>query len=124
MLNQPFSQVMRDAEEALLGAILIEGTCVNVLPEIKDLVSTDDFSRDIYQRIYRAMLKCELPHIINVAHQMFTDKTLESKDCAAMRLFIAFCPTSLEYLAYAQAVSAYAKARRGSKSKADFKGGI
>jgi replicative DNA helicase len=110
-----------EAERALLSAIIIEGSAHNILPEIQ--LSASDFTTELHQDIFRAMLKCELPNIITVPYQMWVDKKLTPNDLQYIWDMIADCPSSLEYESYAMVVKEYSKAREGLR-KPSFKGAV
>lgn len=108
-------QLTIDAECALLGAILLEGTVKNVILELREVINTNDFYSGAHRAIYSAMLQCELPHIVNVAYQMWIDGTYEKRGSAYLSHCIAVCPDSLIYMDYAKIVRNYADSRRGNK---------
>jgi replicative DNA helicase len=110
-----------EAERALLSAIIIEGSAHNIIPEIN--ITVTDFTTELHQDIFRAVLKCELPNIITVPHQMWVDKKLTPNDLQYIRDMIADCPNSLEYESYAIVVKEYSKAREGLR-KPCYKGAI
>jgi|GEM_PF-3638884 replicative DNA helicase len=113
-----------EAERALLGAILIEGTSENVIPIVSAILSVNDFNQETpHIKIYNAMLKCDLPHIVNVPRQMVDDYTWQDSDYSYLMLLIADCPNSLDYKSYAKAVKDYSNERRGF-IKPRFKGAI
>lgn len=121
-------EAIRQAEEALLGAILIESSySANPVYEIKFIVSASDFLDhnkydNRHSRIYQAMLNCDRPQQINVAIEMARQGTLKPRDCAHLSHCIAMCPCSLDYLSYAKVVKEYSLIRNGKKMPVGFRG--
>ncbi len=103
-----------DAEDSLIGSILIDSSCghVEAIRKVRNIVAPDDFQQSIDRLIYAAMLSCEVPHQINVAHEMVRLGTLVDGAIAHMSLCVS-TTTGLEYLDYAKAVREYSLNRQG-----------
>lgn len=114
------------AEEALLGAILIESTSTGMqsIREVTRLITPEDFagflpSQPIFrqlkrQRIYYAMTQSDLPpHQINTARTMANLKILQEDDIPYLCRLVATTPCSLDYMHYAKAVKGYSYQRQG-----------
>lgn len=130
------TQAAIDAEEALLGAILIESTTStkDAITGISTMLSISDFygygpnapieRQPQNTRIYHAMLHSKNPpHQIEVVRTMSRLGILQSGDIPYLCHLVAVCPCSLDYPHYAEAVRDYSKARRGD-ARPVFKGGI
>ncbi len=113
----------REAEQALLGAILIESSNGS-----KDAITaaraialpshfTDHgFTDNQNERIYTAMLSCDgAPDQINVARYLFQIGDLRKGDIPHLCNLVAECPDCFQYIEYANAVKEYAEARNGHK---------
>jgi hypothetical protein len=125
-MNQlELSEATEQAEEALIGAILIQSTggFRHVIDEVAPILQPWDFrgctrtdrpDRWIWRaRVFYAMLQCELaPHIINVSHKLFELNMLEVMDCSLMMSCAANVPCSLDYMDYARAVKDYSIKRQ------------
>lgn len=121
----------REAEGALLGAILVEASRGNrqAIHEVKFIVEPTDFLDapfydDQHTRIYRAMLSCaDPPNEVVVAKQMDNEGTLRKGDCSYLCMLIATCPCSLDYEYYAKAVADYSLKRKlhYNTNKGNFK---
>ena len=106
------------AEQALLGAILLSGATGTrqAIQEVATIISPEDFSLDLHQRIYKAMLQCDKPpHEINVAYEMARQNNLQKLDYSFMVETIVNTPCWLDYLDYADKVKAYSLQRQGIK---------
>lgn len=109
-------QATGEAEEALLGAILIESTrgTREAINAVSHILSAHEFHGQGRAKIYQAMLQCPLPpHQISVALQMKDMGTLEPGVCSYLCLMVSTVPCSLDYMHYALAVKGYSKARKG-----------
>lgn len=107
-----------NAEECLIGAILIESTdgTRNAINQIATILAPEEFYSDQHSLIYTAMLRCPLPpHQINTARQMLADKTLEDGVCSLLCQCVSVTPSSLDYFDYAMAVKRYSEHRSGIK---------
>lgn len=124
----------RLAEQALLGAILIESSCgsMTAIHTARGRVRPEDFlgylatakpwDRCIHARIYQAMLSCQLPpHQINTAQEMNRLHILQPGDCAYLLELISLCPCALDYKSYAVVVARYAELR-GIKRSPSYRG--
>lgn len=99
-----------DAEEAVLGSILIDPDIVETLRLELDRA---DFYSSANQLIYKAMLKCEKANQIAVAHQLNADGHLElAGGVAYLSHLISICPTSLDAEYYAKIVKDCAARRK------------
>ncbi len=117
-LYTEYREARRQAEQFLLGAILIESAYHNdrqVITEVSTIVLPNDFSdftmfKGIHTRIYKAMLATnQAPHQINVAEYLYKQDELEKRDCRYLRILVANCECSLDYLDYAKTVHNYAQ---------------
>ncbi len=115
----------KEAEEALLGAILIESASAgtrDAIKEVSNIIVVSDFEDGQFHdglrsRIYAAMLSClEVPHQINVALELERTDKLHKGDCAYLCHLVSVCPCSLDYMDYAQAVISYSDKRKGIES--------
>lgn len=114
------------AEESLLGAILIESTdgTRDTIEEVSKIITASDFRDFRCSRIFSAMQQCSLPpHQINTARSLHEINKLEKNDCAYLCHLVSICPCSLDYLDYAKAVKEYSNQRGGVK-KPSYKGSI
>jgi len=101
----------RDAEEALLGSLLIEATSLAVR-HVQSIINHADFfqSQDRqHSRIFQAMTKCDHVDEISVALKMQELGLLRKGDCGYLRHLISETPNSLDYLYYAKAVRRYSR---------------
>lgn len=105
-----------EAEESLLGAILIEATATHSLAihQVQSFVNWADFSDatdydNKRTRIFKAMTLCPHPEIVSVAQKMQELKTMRQGDISYLHHLIAECPTSMDYIYYAKAVRWYAR---------------
>jgi len=114
-----------DAEESLLGAILIQSTggSRQAIDAVMDIIRPWDFRGCVATdkpwmwiwraRVFYAMTLCESsPHIINVAHKLAELNLLEPYDCSLMAQCESNTPCSLDYLDYAKAVKDYSVKRQ------------
>ena len=116
------NQLMRDAEEALIGSILISASNGDREPidELKGFISPIDFNDERLRRIYKAM--CDLktaPHPINVAQELNRTNQLKEYDCSHLLHLISICPTWMDYLDYAKVVKDFSLKRNGLKAVPD-----
>lgn len=114
-----------EAEESLLGALLIEATDFNneAIKEVAQIITPQDFSdayqgRGLRERIFTAMLSCPHPDQVAVARELNRTGKLQRGDCAYLCHLVAVCPMSLDYMHYAEVVSQYSKLRNPGKKKA------
>lgn len=90
-----------DAEEAVIGAILIDPECIRVLS-----LSPSDFFTEQNQLVYQAMLKTELPNQITVAHELAKMNKLDDAGGASyLSYLVSKTPTSIGVESYAKVVS-------------------
>jgi len=109
------STATQDAEEALIGAILVEASdgTKDFVVDISCIVSASDFKDELNQQIYKAMLNCsEAPHQINVARKMVELGVLGKYAIAHMSHCISVSPNSMDYIDFAKAVKYYSELRR------------
>lgn len=121
MLNTGITEATLEAEECLIGSILIEsatyGTRQSIIQAV-EYVSPLDFYSEQHRVIFEAMIKCpKPPHIINTAMQMQSEGTLTPKLPAHLRHCISVVPCSLDYLDYARAVKQYSDSRQGKATR-------
>lgn len=120
---------IEEAEEALIGAILIESVRSDkAIHEVSKLIEPWDFrgclksdkpDRWVWRgRIYYAMTLCDRPHIINVAHKMIELDIFHALDASLMSHCEAGVPCSLDYMDYARVVKDYS-IKRQAKYYAD-----
>jgi len=119
-------QASLDAEDALIGSILIESTdgTRGAINQVAGVIKPADFYTEMDRDIFSAMLSCPLPpHQINTAHQMLADNTLGTGSISHMSFCISITPCSLDYLDYAEAVKRYSEIRTGKK-RIIYKGAV
>jgi len=118
-------EARREAERALLGAILIEAACYHqAISEVKKILSLADFldapfHKGQHARIFEAMTHLEYPHQVSVAEKLNDMGKLQTGDCAYLCGLVADCPCSLDYMDYAQTVLNYS-----TKKKPQYKNGV
>ncbi len=113
------------SEKALLGAILLWGThSKDALNDIVPIVQVTDFAIPTHQRIYKAMLQCNLPHELAVAQQLSQTSNLQKGDVAYLVSLEAFCPSCMDYLEYARQVATYASHRQGIRYQQTHRRGV
>lgn len=103
-----------DAEEAVLGSLLIDGEAIH---QISDRLQPADFSggsnQSVYQACHDLYLRNEAINQVTVAQELSRQDKLESCGGAAyLSHLISVCPTSLDIVDYAQIVSRLALMRR------------
>lgn len=116
-----------DAEEALIGAILIESTCGNreAINKVSTNLEANHFWHEDNQAIFKAMVNCPLPpHQVNLARQMHSDNTLTNGILSHLCHCVSVCPCSLDYMDYANAVKRYSAIRTGKKLSPHIKGAL
>ncbi len=120
-------EAQQQAERALLGALLIEGsrrdnTAISEVKQKLPLACFSDaqFYNGIHARIFEAMTHCEFPHQIAVAEEMTRTGKLQKGDCDYLVGLVAECPCSLDYMDYAQTILKYSF----SKTKPKYKDGV
>jgi len=116
----------QEAEESLLGAILLESSASSKesIRKVSPVVHYSDFfgfnpGHDkqpklwpVNSRIFYAMTQCpDPPHQINTALQMDRLGILQDYDIAYMQHLVVICPCPLDYLDYAKAVKEYSTKR-------------
>ena len=108
-----------NAEDALLGAILIDSAFSHnrkAISEVATILIPKDFLDERCGRIYEAMIKCEgIPHQIHVGKQLVDSGKAQTGDIAYMSYCISGCPCSLDYMEYAESVVYYAMRRNPSR---------
>ena len=116
----------KEAERALLGALLIEGSCPTSTPmaEVAPIVCPTDFldaqfHEGQHTRIFTAMLQCVHPHQIAVAQELNRTEQLQWGDCVYLSELVAEA-ISLEYVEFARIVAGYSR----PLLKPKFQGGI
>lgn len=116
----------QQAEESLLGAILLESSdsSKESIRKASSIIHYSDFygfnpGHDkqpklwpIRSRIFHAMTQCpEAPHQINTALQMDRLGILQDGDITYMQHLVVICPCPLDYADYAKAVKEYSVKR-------------
>lgn len=97
-----------DSERAVLGSILIDPDCVRIL----DLAPADFFAEH-HQLIYQAILRCQDPNQITVAHELVKmGKLDEIGGVSYLSDLVASTPTSVGVESYAKVVKDCALNRR------------
>ena len=96
------------AEEALIGSILIDPDWIS---QVKEIVKPNYFHNGTHKKIFTAMIECDHPDQIMTAQKMIDQGTLEAGVIAQMSGMIATTPTSLDCMYYAEAVRNYAAQR-------------
>jgi replicative DNA helicase len=114
-------EITLDAEQALIGAILIDSAFSSnrkAISEVATILTPSDFLDERCGRIYEAMLKCQgPPHQINVGKQLVDSGKAQTGDISNMSLCISECPCSLDYLSYAKTIISYSGQRNPSFTK-------
>lgn len=119
-------QASLNAEDALIGSILIESTdgTRGAISQVAGVIKPADFYTEMDRDIFSAMLSCPLPpHQINTARQMLADNTLDTGSISHMSFCISITPCSLDYLDYAESVKRYSEIRTGKK-RIIYKGAV
>jgi len=119
-------EATREAEAALLGAILIDSSdgSIDAISHARARLSPKDFITERHQIIYQAMLNCtESPDIIVVTQQLAKIKHLDQHMIAFLNELIALCPTHLHYKAYTDIVKEYSEGRQG-RQQPTVRGGV
>lgn len=103
-----------EAEQALLGSILIDP---EVIDEISDLITADDFYRDVHRTIYAVMVRLharrEPIDLITLANELERDQQLEEVgDFSYLTSLSCQVPTSVNAEHYARIVAKKAELRR------------
>ena len=108
----------REAERALLGALLISGANGDQTPitEVQKVVEPSDFldhsfADDLHSRIFQAMMAAGKSDQITVAHQLNAQDKLQKGDCSYLSGLVALAP-AIEWEEYAVVVHTYAEQRR------------
>ncbi|HEY4711435.1 MAG TPA: DnaB-like helicase N-terminal domain-containing protein [Dehalococcoidia bacterium] len=125
-VTQATLEARRQAERALLGAILLEGSVIDspCIQEVRPLLKVEDFldsrfSDNLHARIFKAIKTTkDRPNEIGVAEEMNKEGTLRTGDCAYLCSLIADCPSSLDWPYYVKAVLSYA----GRQVKTQYRG--
>jgi len=112
-------QAAREAERALLGALLVAGASGEETPiaEVQKIVKPADFldhgfHDDSHSRIFQAMVDAGKSDQISVAHQLNAQDRLQKGDCTYLLELVSIAPGP-ECQHYAQVVHSYAEQRRG-----------
>lgn len=104
-----------EAEESLLGAILVESSdgSRQAIEKISTILKPEYFYIEKHRAIYEAMLSCPLPpHQVNIPRQMLTMNTLEDGITKYLSYLISRVPCSLDYMDYTLAVKSYGEQRQ------------
>lgn len=116
-----------DAEENLLGSILIDGSTGKreALDCVMRIVSTLDFLREQHRRLYGAMLRCAATDQLSVALALEQANDLQKGDIPLMSYCISLT-IGLDYETYARQVKTLANERAGAApvTKPGFRGGV
>ena len=128
MVNDPLeiTQATIQAEEILLGAILIDSSGDGSTKAIKDVaailkpedfrgcIPTDKLEHWVWRaRFFYAMTQCELPpHPVNLANKLAEMGLLQKHDISLMSHCVSCVPCSLDYPHYAKAVKDYSIQRQ------------
>ena len=112
-------EAVLDAEEALVGALLIDSAFSHdrtAISDVATILTPKDFLNERCGRIYEAMLKCQgTPHQINVGKQLVDSGKAMVGDIADMSYCIKGCPCSLDYMDYAKTIISYSGQRNPSR---------
>jgi len=125
------------AEESLLGAILIESAYAgnrDAINRARDIISPGNFygylpGKAINQqsqraRIFYAMVQSESPpHQVETARTLNQLGLLQTGDVALLCHLVSVCPCSLDFEDYAKAVKDYSLCRGGTRRPV-YKGAI
>ncbi len=122
----PESQEARlEAEESLLGALLIEGANLNetAIEEVKAIIQSSHFihyNDGRHARIYEAMTHLKHPHQVAVAEELNQNNKLQKGDCSYMAHLVAECPCPIAYMDFARAILSYSHETRKPKYKEEL----
>ena len=120
--------VTRNAEAALLAAILLEPECITKVKsqiDLADIYTSGVPLYSIHYRIYNAMVQCEHPDQITVAQKLQELGTLQPHDCAYLCHLVAEYPVSyLDYEQFIKQVRENADRRNGIRTIKQVYGGI
>ena len=114
MYHEGLSPHNIEAEEAVLGSILIDANC---LEEVAPLLKPDDFYRDKHLLIYQAALALKAQNIqadqVTIARELHRQGHLETAGgMAELSHLVATTPTSMHSLHYAAIVQGCSRKRR------------
>jgi replicative DNA helicase len=115
--NEELIQATHDAEDSLIGSILIEsnGDIKDAINAVAKILTPAHFHSWNNRQIYTAMLSCpNSPTVVNVTKQLQIMNLLEQGMRAHMALCISIIEFSPDYPDYALAVKHYAEARKGT----------
>jgi putative DNA primase/helicase len=111
-------QAAREAERALLGALLVAGASGEETPiaEVQKVVKPNDFldhgfPDNLHSRIFQAMVAADKSDQISVAHQLNAQGRLQKGDCSYL-LDLLSEVAGIEWEQYARSVHDYAENRR------------
>lgn len=116
------AETVIDAEEQLLGAILIDP---DIIDAVKVRVKPGDFGgfymagkrpSGLRGRIYHGMINCSHPDQLTVAQWLYDNNLLEKGDCAYLRHLVANCYTCLDYPHFMKVVLANSQKRTAQRS--------
>jgi replicative DNA helicase len=123
--TEEISGAQSEAEESLLGAIIIESSYDNgkSIKQVMSIIKPEDFRGCVINdppwrwtrraRIFHAMTKCENPpHEINLAYKLAELNMLNKYDCSYLISCSAMVPCSLNYMEYARKVREYSVNRQ------------
>ena len=120
MIDESF-QAAKEAERALLGALLVAGSSGDPAPitESQKVVKPSDFldhgfPDDLHTRVFQAMIAAGKSDQVTVAQQLNTQDRLQKGDCSYLLDLVANC-VGIECEQYAQAVHSYAEQRSGGE---------
>ncbi len=100
MIDEQLPPHNSDAEEAVLGSVLIDGECIRLLSLVPS-----DFFVETNSDIYQAMLNVNLPDQITVAHELVKMGKLESiGGTSYLSHLVSITPTSLHAEDYARII--------------------
>ena len=94
------------SESALLGCVLLDGSC---LPEIQSLVERDDFAKFAHQHIWEAAVAVQnadkAPDVVTVRSELQKSGKLEDAGgLAYLTSLVSGIPSSANFPAYASSV--------------------
>lgn len=118
-------QLFREAEEGLLGTIMlaacfVEGGILEYaddLTECRKLVKPQYFFSEPHARYYTAMQRCEQPDLVGILVQLAENKELQTGDREYLTRIHQQAPSPFDILHYARVVINLWEQRTGKSQK-------
>lgn len=114
MSNDSVKEATYQAEESLIGSLLLMSGSRKPIEEVVALLTPGDFLHFFTRDCFAAMINADgPPNQIIVAHELQRAGKLKAGDCASLAELVAKCPSPLDYLHYAKTVKEYSLQRGG-----------